>query len=64
MNKYGTYAFVSDYNDKFPGQFDLAAKELTRRGFDIEVNYAQSTQLDGRVLFSALIIAREPVAAA
>jgi hypothetical protein len=52
-------AFVAGYSDCFFARLETAHNALTSGMFEVEVHYAQSTQIDGRVLFSALLIGKQ-----
>ncbi|WP_149093385.1 hypothetical protein [Paenibacillus terrae] len=57
--KYIGNVFVADYAGKFSSELHKSMSSVEPH--NVEVHYSQSTQMDGRVLFSALIMVWEAV---
>ncbi|WP_427050418.1 hypothetical protein [Paenibacillus sp. TC-CSREp1] len=56
------YAHIAYDITRFGPKVEEALKSFLDEGFSITVHYAQSTQIDGVICFSALIIGERTVA--
>jgi hypothetical protein len=56
------YAHVSDDINGFHAKIASSLQAFINEGFDFDIHYAQSTQLDGVIIFSALIVGKQDVA--